>query len=1030
MKTRDPLVRAAVGLLLPAASLLAPASAGGQETRESGFRVQVFASSDVAAAEARAVSLHEELGGRYAVYLNQQVYESYEYTVQVGDFPIVADAREALGEVWALGYGDALTVGVEPARTLRVLPPVGDAEAAAEEGADAVTEVVAPAPEPGVPEPGPPDRAEPTAGSAKWIQAVRVPRGSIRVDGRLDEEAWAAAVFVSDFRQKGTDRSFAPREHTEVAFLYDDRALYVGARMKLSRPSDLRRRVGRREDPGIVEQLLVSLDTYRDRRTAYTFGVTAGGVRVDHFHSRDRESARDDSFNPVWRARVGVDSAGWTAEMRIPFSQLRFSGGDEQVWGLNIRRWNPATFVNVYWVVIPRYETGWASRFGELVGLSGISGSGGVEVVPYVLGRATFLDDRLGVPESREMETRVGADLKAGLARNVTLAATFNPDFGQVEADPAQVNLTAFETFFPERRPFFLEGSQLFRTPGPNYFYSRRIGSVPRSAIPADLLEDVEGATILGAAKLTGRLPSGLSVGGLAAVTDRERALLVDRGPALPVDSAFIDADGGDPGQELFPDPGPVEVAPRTAFAVMRIQQEVGASASSVGLMITGVERFMSPGGSLTASLTRRAVAGGMDWTARFGGGQHEMAGYAGFSHVAGDTAAIRRLQVSSAHFFQRPDASHVRLDGDRTSLSGYSAGLSLGKFGGAHWFWDLGISAESPGFEIRDAGSQVRADRIHARASLRYAGRSPRGSIRGHSVGLALTSGWNFGGVRRYVVPNLFTNVTWSNLWSTSLEVGVNTRGLSDDLTRGGPLMETPRGGWANLGISSRSTSPVWWSLSLGSFLDEFGGWSAAVNTGFTVRGGRRLEFSLHPGYTRGLDSRQFVMTVEEGGRPETFGRRHVFAFLERSEAFAQLRVNFAFAPSAVLSFYAEPFVSSGRFQSFGELEAPRSRTVRRYGTDGTFIRREEDGSRTVTDGEETFTLPNLDFRVRSFRSNAVFRWEWSPGSALHLIWQRSRFLFGDVWTPSGAGELFRTLGDPGENILLAKMSLRLGFD
>jgi hypothetical protein len=823
------------------------------------------------------------------------------------------------------------------------------------------------------------------------------------MDGRLDEAAWSEASFRSDLQQKGKDRGFEPRVATRVALLFDDEALYVGAHMETDPESEPREILGRRDEAGNSERILVSLDTYRDGQTAYTFGVTVAGVRVDHVHARDNEGWADKSFDPIWEARVSKNSTGWTAEMRIPFSQLRFTPGDQQVWGLNVRRWNPASFLNLYWVVIPYHETGWASRFGTLEGISGISGGAQAEITPYLLGRRSFLDKSLGVRD-RSMQTRFGGDLKLGLGSNLTLDATINPDFGQVEADPARVNLTAFETFFPERRPFFLEGRELFRTRGPNWFYSRRVGSIPSSAAGAGRFETVENATILGGAKITGRLPSGASVAALGAVTGSERVPPPETGVGEPL-----------------------EVAPRTTFAVARIQQETGANGSYFGLMGTVVDRSLTKDGWLARNLPHRAMTGGVDFVNRFGAGEYEIAGFVGGSQVTGSRDAMWLLQLSSAHYFQRPDAKHVEFDPKPTSLSGWAGGLKAGKISGAPWTWDAEISAASPGFEIRDAGSQKRSDRIDARAGVRYEVRDSRGLLRNRSLGFALSSGWNFGGVRRFLSPSAFVSAVLGNLWNTSLEVGMNFPSQSDDLTRGGPLMETPRAWWGNAQVSSANSNRAWWSVEASGFKDDTGGWSASMSGGGGVLPRKWLELSLFAGGSSGDHSRQFLAVMDEGP-PETYGKRYVFSFLERTEFFAQVRTKVAFAPDAVLTLYAEPFTSSGRAHDFGELTAAGAQTLRTYGTEGSTISRLEDGAHEVVDGEATLRIENYDFWVRSFRSSAVFRWEWRGGSSLFLIWQKNLWSFADRSRPTSAERLFHSVRDPGEDILVVKVSFLLG--
>ncbi|HEX8245137.1 MAG TPA: DUF5916 domain-containing protein, partial [Longimicrobium sp.] len=332
-------------------------------------------------------------------------------------------------------------------------------------------------------------------------RAVRVSGAPPEIDGHLGDAAWEQAPVITGFRQKVPDEGAPASERTELRILYDDFALYIGARMYSAQPASIQAPVGRRDQGGEADELLVSLDTWLDRRTAWTFGVTAAGVRLDSYHPSDSEEAQDSSFDPVWEAKTRVDSAGWTAEMRIPFSQLRFNPGTSQRWGMNARRVIPARNEESYWVQIPRSVTAWASRFGDLAGLEGIPSTRRIELTPYVAaGLAVPSHPVPGNPFTDESERtlRGGADLKAGLGPNLTFQATVNPDFGQVELDPAEVNLTAFESFFPERRPFFVEGSQLLDGGGQAYFYSRRIGAAPRGPAAATFVDRPDYTAILG----------------------------------------------------------------------------------------------------------------------------------------------------------------------------------------------------------------------------------------------------------------------------------------------------------------------------------------------------------------------------------------------------------------------------------------------------------------------------------------------------------------------------------------------------
>ena len=373
------------------------------------------------------------------------------------------------------------------------------------------------------------DRGNGDNGSRKQATAVSVAEGAIRVDGRLDEDTWQRAPAITDFVQKEPIEGAAPTERMEVQFAYDGSALYVGARMYSRAPSAIQAPMSRRDDVDTqMEHIFVSLDTFLDRRTAYTFGVTASGVRFDHFHRQDDEETADATFDPVWEARTSVDEKGWTAELWIPFSQLRFNDQEEQVWGLNVRRFTPTLEEQDDWVLVPRTDRAWASRFGDLRGIAGLRPTRRLELLPFVVGLSTSnAESGANNPFDNgfNLANRVGLDMKMGLGPNLTLQATVNPDFGQVEADPAEVNLTAIPTRFTEKRPLFTEDSQLLDLTR-SFFYSHRIGAKPSGKASGDFVDYPSATTILGAAKLTGRIRPRTSLGILVAVTNEESARL------------------------------------------------------------------------------------------------------------------------------------------------------------------------------------------------------------------------------------------------------------------------------------------------------------------------------------------------------------------------------------------------------------------------------------------------------------------------------------------------------------------------
>ncbi|MFL5382223.1 MAG: DUF5916 domain-containing protein [Longimicrobiaceae bacterium] len=852
---------------------------------------------------------------------------------------------------------------------------------------------------PPAPPPTPP--AAPAPAPARRAAAVRISGRAPEVDGRLDDAAWAAAPVLSGLTQKDPKEGEPATERTEVRFLYDDHALYVGARMVSSEPAKIQAPVSRRDVWDQAETFAVSLDTYHDRRTAYTFAVTAAGTRADAYHPRDTPDY-DDQYAPVWVARTARDSAGWTAEMRIPLSQLRFNPGESQSWGLNVRRWIPQKEEDDYWIVVPRSVTAWASRFGELEGITGIRPERRVELMPYVATGASFnhgVDPRDPFRDPREATVRAGADLKVGFGPNLTLDATVNPDFGQVDADPAEVNLSAFETFFSERRPFFTEGSQLLSGGGAGYFYSRRIGAAPHGIANGDFVDTPTSSTILGAAKLTGRLPSGLSVGVLGAVTGAEWARTLD-----------LEAD-------TF---GRVRVEPGTAYGVVRMQQELGKHGSTAGFILTGVHRALEAGSPLAARLNRDALTGAADWNLRLGGGTYELSGALGFSHQAGDSLAILRLQRSSARYFQRPDADYVTLDPSRTTLTGTTASLAMQKVNGKHWLWTVGADARSPGFELNDAGSLSNADYVNAYGELRYRENKPGGPFRRWTAYLTPSATWNRGGTRVGGTHYIDFEPTWKNYWRSWFTFFVTPRALSPIATRGGP----PAGAlasWAGIAqVANSAAAKLRWNARVYYGENEEGNPTYRLSGGLSVRPGPQWQLSVTPNYLRTTPVRQYVATFD-GGPAETFGKTYVFAAVDRSEFITDLRLTWLFTPDLSLELYAQPFASSGRYYQFGELPAAGAYRLRSLDGDTTRVARHGDET-VVRYGTQSRTVS--DFNVRSFRSNAVLRWEWRPGSTLFVVWQQDRSGERDSIAHVGVRSLVETLDTAGNNYLAVKLT------
>jgi len=841
-----------------------------------------------------------------------------------------------------------------------------------------------------------------SVGGAQTVEAVRIDGASPRLDGRLEEEVWRTAQPAGGFVQREPSEGAPALDRTEVRFAYDESALWIGARMFSRTPRDIRALITRRDREGSSEQLVVSLDTHRDRRTAYTFSVTPAAVRIDYFHGGDFETQRNYDYNPVWETSTNIDSLGWTAEIRIPFTQLRFNPGEAQEWGVNIARVVRETNEQSYFVLVRRNETGWSSRMATLTGIRGIRPTRRIELLPYVATDARLLhvtDPADPFAEKRETGMRAGGDVKMGVGPNLTLDVTVNPDFGQVESDPAEVNLSAYETFFSERRPFFLEGSQLFG--GRGFYYSRRIGATPPGGGTADYEERNDNTTILGAAKLTGRLPSGLSVAALAAMTDRETVRTYDSGT------------------DTF---GRSIVAPRTGYAVASVQQEFGRTRSTFGGTVTMVQRDIPDGSFLSGLLAEAAYSAIADTRIRWAGGKYDMSAFVGITHVRGDSVAILRQQLSSRRYWQRPDASHVEIDPTRRALSGTYMGINHSKLSGKHWLWDVDFWQESPGLEPNDVGAFGNVDNRGAVGQIRYRETTPRSWYRSWSVGAGVESVWNFDGDRTAGQQYSFGNATLSNFWRVFFEQGWAPRAMSDALTRGGPLMQTASNYAAQIELHNRAGARNGWGLEVSAGRDEEGGWSRELELSFSFRPGTQWEITFDPQWERAETSQQYVATID-GGSSATFGKRYVFAHVDLSEISASFRLNYTFTPDLTLETYVEPFAASGTYHDFGELASARSLRMRRYGRDGTTITVGPDGARTISADGQSFRLSDPDFNVRSLRSNAVLRWEWRPGSTMYLVWQQDRSADRAIRRARPL-DVFDSFSASGDNILALKVS------
>ena len=811
--------------------------------------------------------------------------------------------------------------------------------------------------------------------------AVRA-SSAIRLDGKLDEPAWRDAPVTDDFTQIDPEEGKPASQRTEVRVVYDDDALYVGVR--LHDTGHVTARLGRRDMPlGDSDWFGVMLDSYHDHRTAFGFDVNPLGVRRDEVQTIDQD---DNSWDPVWAVATSMDSGGWTAEYRIPFSQLRFSRDSVQTWGVQFERVIGRRNEYAVSTFIPKKESCCVPRYGHLEGLRNLAAGRRLEVLPYAVSRAEYVNPGPNpFRTNREYRADAGLDVLYRVASNLTLNAAINPDFGQVEVDPAVVNLGVYETFFEEKRPFFLEGSEIFdfglgNTSGGQLFYSRRIGRAPTLFPPSALSDVPTQTTIIGATKLSGKV-GGWSVGSLAALTAREESRMLILTPT-PRDT-FLTAE------------------PMAQSFAGRARRELRAGRSIVGGMLTAVHRNLDDDVSL-ATLRSDALAGGVDFRHEFWNRAWLIRGDAEASRIAGTSASILAVQRASNHFFQRPDAPHLGVDSNATSLFGYSTSANLVKQGGEHWRGELAGALTSPGYEVNDLGFSYRTDRKDMQGSLRYVQNKPGNVVRRWQLQNVVRSEHNYAWQPILTFAFSALNAQTVNYWTIAPNVQRYFRANDDRLTRGGPLATRP--GWTTiqLFVQTDARKPVTFETSDGYTWTEAKGWTEILSFAVGFKSSTWWNLTVGPALTRALFPAQFVTRVPDASYTPTYGVRYVFAPLDHTEVGLETRFNATFTPKLSLEMYMQPLLSSGNYRDAIQLVAPRTFDFTPY----------------------TQPVPSLDFNLRSLRGNAVLRWEWREGSTLYVAWQQSRFDIAPLGDFDFSRDRSALVGTRPDNIFLVKIN------
>jgi hypothetical protein len=852
------------------------------------------------------------------------------------------------------------------------------------------------------------------------VHAVRA-TSSIAIDGAISESAWQSAPVVSGLRQSRPNEGADPTQRTEVRVLYDDQALYVAARMFDAHADSIVRTLARRDYGMRSDVFTLILDPQHDRRSGYFFGLSAAGTLYDGTLQNDGE--RSSTWDGVWEGRTKVDGEGWTAEFRIPFSQLRFARADVQEWGINFQRSLGRGFEEDYLAYTPSNESGFVSRFPALTGLEQVSPGNAIEIMPYGTSKAEFLQHNALDPfhDGSQLAENLGGDLRMPLGSRLTLNATVNPDFGQVEVDPAVVNLSDVETFFPEKRPFFVEGSSVFNAgqqgasgywnfdfPQPTFFYSRRIGRAPAGSLPdeADFADVPNGTTILGAAKVSGKLGPAVNFGTLHAVTAREHADL-QNGDLSRVDG--------------------FEVEPFTYYGVGRLLKEFPERRHGIGVITTLAARsFESP--RLEDEFNRSSLTAVVDgWHFLDAGKVWVLSGWAGGTNVTGTAARIASIQQSPRHYFQRPDAKRYEVDPTLTSLSGLGGRLWLNKEKG-NWASNSSLGFLSPGLEMNDLGYLSQADLIGGHLATGYRWTKPTRNVKNHSLTGALFGGTNFDG--DLVSAGAYTEGFWwyTNNWCLDLSGTYNPETVNPRRSRGGPLMLNRPGYSLGLFMDTDGSRVRYYYLNLyGSAQPAEDSWSWGVSPGITWKPAANLQFSLGPDFNRSRDDAYYFTTLDDASATATYGHRYLFTELEQTSLGATLRASVSFTPTMSLQFYGQPLIATGSYRNIKELARPRSLDFVGPGAgawtyDPATQQFDPDGA-----GEEQAT--SSDFNFKSLRGNAVFRWEYRPGSTLYLVWTQDR-TDAESGSDFNVGPSFhRLIRADADNIFLAKVTYYLNL-
>ncbi len=856
----------------------------------------------------------------------------------------------------------------------------------------------------------------------KFYHTIDIDAASLQIDGEISESIWEEVPWGENFTVLRPNNGDAPQQQTKFKIVYDKEHIYLAFYALHSDPQKIESRLGRRDNfPG--DWVEVNIDSYNDNNTAYSFSLSVSGVKGDEFITNNGENW-DSNWNPIWYGKAKIVEDGWTAEMKIPLSQLRFGQQDQYTWGLQVTRNDFGSDEQSSWQFIPNNAAGFVSNFAELTGISGIKPKRQIEIQPYVTSSLRKSPQEEGNPfaDGTDAGLNVGVDGKIGITNDITLDFTVNPDFGQVEADPSALNIDGFQIFFGERRPFFIENSNLFddrvsefEAGGPfgndRLFHSRRIGARPQGSVDSpdgSFTEVPDFTSILGAAKVSGKTKKGLSIGLLQTITAQERMLISQNGEET---DAIVE--------------------PLTNYSVGTVRQDFKEGASYVGLTLTSANRRLE-GTGLEDQFHKDAFSGGLKALHTWKDREWRLVGNLIMSRVNGTAAKITQTQTSFEHYFQRPDADHLSVDETKTSLTGHGGTVTLGNYGGDdNLSFQGGVTWRSPELELNDIGFLSNADQIDHAFWAGYQFPKPFSIFRRYRINYNHYARWTYGGEHLYSAVNVNTHAGFTNFWSAGGGLTYELKDISSKALFGGPLLRRAGGYSPWFYINSDERKSFTYGTSFFGFRSTGGDKGAVAVDGFNVftryQPTDALSLSLGLNYFQQDRAIQNVSFAEYNGQD-----RFITARIEQKTLNFNLRINYSITPNMTFEYWGQPFISRGNYSEFKFITDPLATTF----TDrfelfsenqifaeetGDYFNIDENGD-SLTD----YGFSNPDFNFLQFRSNLVFRWEYRPNSEIFLVWTNGTTNSGDPEKglfPSLSEDLF---AQQGNSIFLFKVTYR----